>query len=201
MKFNKEGKLLLQRFEGLASKHKAKNIICNKQDIANNITIYPYKCSANRLTIGWGHVIQDDKTKLSKGITCKKADKIFEEDITIFSKNLYQTCQQDNVELNENQFSALVSFCFNCGNTAYSNSTLRKVVKKNKNNFKEIEKQFLRWCKIGNIENLGLLNRRKDEFKLYSTETSINYDKNNILKSCILYFKELFNDIKEFIFN
>jgi len=69
---------------------------------------------------------------------------------------------------NANQIAALTSFAFNLGNEALKKSTLLKVIKKNANNFPEIEKQFMRWVFAGSkIPLAGLKNRRIAEFNLY----------------------------------
>jgi lysozyme len=68
--------------------------------------------------------------------------------------------------INENQFSALVSFAYNCGLGALKSSTLLKRVNANPND-ENISYQFSRWNKAGGRVLKGLTKRRIDEDKLY----------------------------------
>jgi lysozyme len=70
------------------------------------------------------------------------------------------------VELNENQFSALVSFAFNCGLDALKNSTLLKLIKLNRNN-PVIRQEFTKWNKSNGKVLNGLTRRRNQEADLY----------------------------------
>jgi lysozyme len=75
------------------------------------------------------------------------------------------------VPLNSNQFSALVSFAFNCGLGNLRSSTLLK--KLNKLDYIGAADQFLVWNKAGGKEIAGLTRRRKTERELFlKSETS-----------------------------
>jgi GH24 family phage-related lysozyme (muramidase) len=69
------------------------------------------------------------------------------------------------VPLNENQFSALVSFVYNVGEGALAGSTLLRVL--NQGNYREAANQFMRWNRAGGNEVAGLTRRRRAEQALF----------------------------------
>ena len=69
------------------------------------------------------------------------------------------------VELNQNQFDALVSWVFNLGPTNLSSSTMLKVV--NSRKFSEVPEQIKRWNKVSGVPNEGLMKRRNAEALLF----------------------------------
>jgi lysozyme len=72
--------------------------------------------------------------------------------------------------VNQNQFDALVSFCYNLGIGAFNSSTLKKKVIANPGDL-SIRDEFMKWNKArvkGVLTELkGLTNRRKAEADLY----------------------------------
>lgn len=150
---------LIKKHEGLASKDKSKIILCNQQDIDNNVTVYPYYCPANKPTIGWGCVIDFDKYK--NGITVKECEALLQTRVNEFLKQINAL----NLNLHDNQQEAILSFCYNLGFTAFKNSTLLKEIKAN--NTSGIKEQWIKWCNIGKIPNKGLLKRRNEELELF----------------------------------
>jgi len=69
------------------------------------------------------------------------------------------------VPLTSNQFSALVSLCFNIGIGAFQKSTLVRVL--NQGNYGEAANQFLRWNQGGGKVLAGLVRRRQRERELF----------------------------------
>ncbi|EDV9112271.1 lysozyme, partial [Salmonella enterica subsp. enterica] len=69
------------------------------------------------------------------------------------------------VALNQNQFDALVSFVFNVGRQAFSDSTLLK--KLNEGNYRAAADQFTRWVYDNDKFVQGLYNRRVAERDLF----------------------------------
>jgi lysozyme len=69
------------------------------------------------------------------------------------------------VPLNDSQYSALASFAYNVGPTAFRNSTLLK--KLNAGDYAGAASEFGRWTKAGGQEKLGLVRRRKAETALF----------------------------------
>ena len=71
-----------------------------------------------------------------------------------------------NVELNDNQFDALVSFTFNLGPAALQRSGLRQKI--NYSLYDEAKEEFLKWVYIGSKKLQGLIYRRKAESNLFA---------------------------------
>ena len=119
----------------------------------------PYRCSADVLTIGYGHtrnVIENMK------ITEDTAEALLQQDLKDFEDHVTSLSQ---VELNQDQFDALVSWTFNLGETNLKNSTLLKVLNENKHD--EVPAQIRRWNKAGGRVLEGLVRRREAEALLF----------------------------------
>lgn len=114
-------------------------------------------------TIGYGHYGPDVTEDME--ITKEEAEKLFKNDIEKFEHQVVRPLLP--VTLPPLAIDALVSLCYNIGGGNFSRSTLLKVVKADKNNLPEIEKQFNRWIYSGNTILKGLQRRRKAEFELY----------------------------------
>ena len=71
-----------------------------------------YKCPAGVLTIGYGHTAG---VKAGDTITQKQADKYLIDDLHIYEGYVNEINQKYKYHFNRNQFSALVSFAYNCG--------------------------------------------------------------------------------------
>lgn len=67
--------------------------------------------------------------------------------------------------LNDNQYSALLSFTYNLGGGTLQRSTLRK--KCNRGEDDDVVIEFVKYCYAGGKKSLGLLRRRSAEAKLY----------------------------------
>ena len=118
-----------------------------------------YLCSANVWTIGVGHT---QGVTPGMTITQSEANKLFLKDINLFEQAVSKSVK---VSLNQNQFDALVSFCFNVGVGAFKGSTLLRVL--NQGNYTEAANQLLRWNKVGVNIVPGLVNRRRAEKELF----------------------------------
>jgi lysozyme len=145
MILNKAGIDLMHEFEGLR--------------------LEAYLCPAKIPTIGWGNTYYESGRKVQMGdvITRDRADKLFQWVADSFAIRVRSLVK---VELNKNQFSALVSFAYNLGVSSLSNSTLLKKVNINPND-PTIFNEFLRWNKAGGQVLAGLTRRRQAEVNLY----------------------------------
>jgi lysozyme len=145
MRLNKKGIDLMHQFEGLR--------------------LNAYLCPANIPTIGWGNTFYESGRKVQMGetITKERADALF---LWVANSFATQVRSMLRVQLNENQFSALVSFAYNVGNANLRTSTLLRLVNANPNDG-NIRAQFLRWNKAGGREMAGLTRRRQAESNLY----------------------------------
>jgi lysozyme len=129
------------------------------------LVLKPYKCSAKVPTIGYGSTYYEDGTKVKMTdppITKERAEKLFLDTLKHYEMCIYASTRDD---INQNQFDALVSLCYNIGTHAFKKSTLLKRVNKDPNG-NDIEGAFLMWRNAGGKPIL--LGRRQREYKLYS---------------------------------
>ena len=82
-----------------------------------------YLCPANRWTIGYGHTYA---VKEGDKITQEQAEDFLKKDLESTCKRLDYYLDEENLKLNDNQFSALISFCYNLGIHSFQCSTLAK---------------------------------------------------------------------------
>jgi len=75
------------------------------------LTAYKPVANEKYWTIGWGHY-GEDVTKDMK-ITQEQADEMLREDLKHYENYVNINCS--HLDLNQNQFDALVSFIYNCG--------------------------------------------------------------------------------------
>lgn len=124
-----------------------------------------YQVKGDKVTIGWGNTYYEDNSpiKLSDTITQERADKLF---LFVLSSFESQLAKLITSPINENQFSALVSFAYNLGIGNLKTSTLLKLVNKNPND-PQIRNEFLKWVSPGTIFTKGLRIRRTAEADLY----------------------------------
>jgi len=142
MNISQEGLALIKKFEGCRLK--------------------AYRCSANVLTIGYGHTggVKEDDT-----ITQSEADELLEKDITKFEEYV-----NDNVivELKQHQFDALVAWTFNLGPGNLRESTMLK--KLNDADYASVPFEMRRWNKAGGKTLDGLIRRRNAEALLFQSK-------------------------------
>lgn len=117
-----------------------------------------YKCPAGVWTIGYGHT---KGVKRNDTITKTKAIEYLKEDLATAEKNVNSFNKKYN--WTQNEFDALVSFAFNIGsiNQLTANGTRSKAT---------IAEKMLLYRKAGGRVLTGLVNRRKDERKLFLTK-------------------------------
>jgi len=123
------------------------------------LRLQSYKCPSGIWTIGYGHTagVHEGQT-----ITQYQAELLLKEDVAEVETYLNYI----NLPVNQNQFDALTSLVFNIGRTAFSTSTLIKLIRRNPNDPK-IPAQFQRWIYAAGQQQPGLIKRREQESKLY----------------------------------
>lgn len=132
-----------------------------------------YRCSANKLTIGWGHVIKESD---DLEITLAKAQRFFDSDIKQAERSI-ELLVDLGVKLTQGQYDALVSLIFNVGHGNLAKSRLLKNINNQKKVsqedwFKSIKKEwdFYYATKNGKkIKLKGLVARRKAELAMFDT--------------------------------
>lgn len=119
-----------------------------------------YKCPAGVWTIGYGHTAGVNQGDMLDSEA--EARKLLKEDLKKYG-NYVNACvekQQINFSLTQNQFDALTSFCYNCGN-----GSLQKLV--SGRNAAEIAEKMLQYNKGGGKVLAGLVRRREEERALF----------------------------------
>lgn len=139
---NETGLSLLTRFEG-----------CELTAYDDGVGVW---------TIGYGHT-----AGVTPGMTIaqSEAEELLRQDLDQFETYVTDLVE---VELNSDQFSALVCFCFNVGSAAFRDSTLRRLL--NSGEFEAASQQFPRWNKGGGKPMLGLTRRRLAEQELFQSK-------------------------------
>jgi lysozyme len=127
-----------------------------------------YICPAGVPTIGFGSTFYPDgrRVKLGDKITLQEAESILLHDIKRFEKEVLNAVK---IEITNNQLSALISFVYNVGASAFRKSTLLKKVNANPTDL-TIHNEFMRWTRAGGKVLPGLVKRRSEESKLYFTK-------------------------------
>lgn len=139
MNISEKGKDLIKSFEGVKLK--------------------AYKVLSSELfyTIGYGHYGQDVTENME--ISLDYANKLFDKDILKYAAAV------DNFsftfELNQNQFDALTSFCYNLGVNILNDFRYKSA--------KEISSEMMLYVNSGGTRLQGLVNRRKKEVELFNT--------------------------------
>ena len=118
-----------------------------------------YLCPAGVWTIGWGTTKNVRKGQITNP---EEAENFLKRDLKIFEA---QVAELVKVALTSNQFSALVSFAYNCGAGALKSSTLLK--KLNQEDYLGAAEEFLKWNKAGGKMLAGLTRRRVAERSLF----------------------------------
>jgi lysozyme len=96
--------------------------------------------------------------------TQEQADKRLRDDLDIFAKQVEPLVK---VDINDNQFAALVSFAYNVGANNLKKSTLLTLV--NQKNFTAAADEFVKWNKAQGKVLKGLTKRRETEKRLFLT--------------------------------
>ena len=118
-----------------------------------------YVCPAGVLTIGYGHTGPDVDS--GESIPQSKADELLAKDVARFVRAVNELIA---VPLNQNQFDALVSFAFNCGEGALQDSTLRRRLNAGEDPNTVASQELPRWNNGGMP---GLVRRRWAEVDLF----------------------------------
>lgn len=151
-KINQEGLNLIKKFEGL---HELKQG-------SDGVYVEAYLDPVNVWTIGWGCT---EGIHQGMKITVVQAEEMLRKELSKFEAAVADAVQ---VQINDNQFSALVCFSYNVGARALFESTLLKLL--NQGKFQEAADQFLRWDKAGGQVFLGLSRRRRAERALFLSQ-------------------------------
>ena len=120
-----------------------------------------YICPAGKPTIGYGHVILANEY-FQEPMTRRVAETLLKTDLEPRQKSLNSFLK---VNINQNQFDALISLIYNIGVDNFRKSTLLKFI--NERLFDKVPDQFRRWRFSNGKVLKGLVNRREEEIKLW----------------------------------
>lgn len=118
-----------------------------------------YLCPAGVLTIGYGHTgkVNSRPIKLGMKITEKTAVKLLQTDLTKFER---EVCKYPHYEWTQNEFDALVSFCYNIG-------SINQLTDYGTRSKETIAKKILLYNKAKGKELAGLTKRRLAEQQMF----------------------------------
>jgi lysozyme len=121
-----------------------------------------YRDQGGRWTIGWGHTGIDVYEDLVW--TQTQADQALQADVqgAVADVNTLVT-----VSLTQNEFDALVDFCYNLGGARLRESTLLELL--NAGDKKKASLQLPRWDEVDGVPNLGVRRRRIAEQQLFNS--------------------------------
>lgn len=111
-------------------------------------------------TIGYGHYGPDVYSGMR--ITEEEAQAYLVDDVESFEKNVNDINEKYDYNFNQNQFDALISFTYNCGN-----GNLLKLCDYGKRSISEISEKIVLYNKSAGKTLNGLVNRRKAEKELF----------------------------------
>ena len=120
-----------------------------------------YQDSVGVWTIGYGHTkdVYEGQLAIKKTI-----ERWLQEDLEEFESYVSKLVK---VELNQNQFDALVAWTFNLGPTNLNESTMLR--KLNYGDYESVPDEMRRWNKAGGEVLNGLVRRRDAEANLFSS--------------------------------
>lgn len=123
-----------------------------------------YQDSVGVWTIGYGWTQPVDGKPVGKGmtITQQKADDLLKQGVIQYENGVNSLVK---VQLNQNQFDALVDFAYNLGVNALKGSTLLRKI--NTGDYAGAANEFTKWNKAGGKELAGLTRRREAEKSLF----------------------------------
>ncbi|MDI6478137.1 lysozyme [Cronobacter dublinensis] len=129
----------------------------------------PYDDTNGFCTIGYGHLIEREHCnsilippQFQNGITQENAELLFDEDLVRYEESVRQAI---TVKLFQNEFDALVSLLFNCGENFFRLGKAPLLTDcLNSEDYSGAAEQFL---DITNGCDSGLIKRRSAEYKLF----------------------------------
>lgn len=125
------------------------------------VILHPYLDTKGIPTIGVGNTFYEDGSKVKMTdppITKERAMELFKYILKNYELAVYSNTRDD---INQNQFDALVSLCYNIGVNGFKNSTLVKKINNNSDDV-VVKAAFLMWKNPPEI-----MGRRNREVALY----------------------------------
>lgn len=172
MKTSETGLSLIKKFEGLR--------------------LSSYYCPSNVLSVGYGRT----GTGVYEGMTITEAqaDLFLLEDVVRFEEAINTLVE---VDLNQNEFDALVSFAFNCGVSALKESSLLRRLNAGEEKGSVFREELPRWVNGSNGLLPGLIMRRSAELELaIASEDDLD---STFIENAVKYYRGLNHQTKAFV--
>jgi lysozyme len=149
MHVTEEGLALIRRFEGFRAG--------------------AYRCPAGVWTIGYGHTAAAGPPEVKPGMRVSEAGAraILARDVERFAAEVRAALTR---EITPAQFSALVSFAYNVGASAFRRSSVLRAV--NTGDFAAVPERLKLWVKADGRVLPGLVRRREAEAVLFDSKAS-----------------------------
>ena len=136
---------------------------------SEGLKLKAYLCPAGIWTIGYGFT---KGVRMGMTITKEQAEQRLLDELLTREKELNQILDKNNVVVNQNQFDALMDWCYNFspyrlehgGSGHGPTGILSRLMKKD---YQGAAKELLRWNKVGGVSSAGLIKRRKEEYDLF----------------------------------
>ncbi|ANI84753.1 lysozyme [Kosakonia oryzae] len=125
------------------------------------LSLEKYRDAVGKWTIGYGHLILPNEN-FPQALSKVEAEDLLRADLGTTERGIHRLV---TVDLNQNQFDALVAFAFNVGLGNLQNSTLLRLL--NQGQYQEAADQLPRWNKAGGKILAGLTRRRDAERALF----------------------------------
>ena len=125
------------------------------------LSLEKYRDAVGKWTIGYGHLILPNEN-FPQALSKVEAEDLLRADLGMTERGIHKYV---TVDLNQNQFDALVAFAFNVGLGNLQNSTLLRLL--NQGQYQEAADQLPRWNKAGGKVLAGLTRRREAERALF----------------------------------
>ncbi|MGY5958682.1 lysozyme [Kosakonia sp. BK9b] len=125
------------------------------------LSLEKYRDAVGKWTIGYGHLILPNES-FPQALTKEQAEDLLRADLGMTERGIRK---QVTVDLNQNQFDALVAFAFNVGLGNLQSSTLLRLL--NQGQYQAAADQLPRWNKAGGNVLAGLTRRREAERALF----------------------------------
>jgi|SRR5579871_3225347 len=129
-----------------------------------------YNDSGGNCSVGYGHLLHigpctgkdPSEEPYLNGITQEQAEGLLKLNVATFEKVIQSVV---TVDLNQNQFDALVSFVYNIGAGAFQSSSLLQ--KLNAQDYAAVPREMQEWVYAGGQKLEGLVIRRQKEAELF----------------------------------
>lgn len=129
------------------------------------LSLKPYKDQGGTWTIGYGSTVDvqgSPVTESTPPLTQAQADYLFSKQVQSYADTVNKVI---TITLDQNQFDACTSLCYNIGQSAFTLSTVAKEC--DAGNIAGAAQAFLLWDKVDGAVSANLLARRNKEMKLF----------------------------------